>query len=90
MALIDDYHLDIDVLVIDSALPGASPLIASLRNSCASMHVIAVTADPEILRSGFAQVDAVRRPPQYLDDDTKEEWVQLIKALIGSPAVGAV
>ncbi len=88
MALIDDYRIAVDVLIIDPALPGASRLVELLRHSHGSMLVIAVTADSESLRPGLPPVDAVRRRPHLFDDEGQGDWVRLVQNLLRSHTTG--
>jgi hypothetical protein len=90
MTLIDDYHLAVDVLIIDPSLPGASRLITYLRHSRKPVHVIAATADPEGLRHGFPEVDAVRRHPHDFDDESRGDWVRLIQSMLGRRTTGSI
>jgi CheY-like chemotaxis protein len=88
MALVEDYHLAVDVLIIDPSLPGASRLITLLRQSHRPVQVIAATADPEGLRLGFPQVDVIRRRPHDLDDDSRGDWVRLIQSMLSRRSAG--
>jgi ActR/RegA family two-component response regulator len=89
MALIDEYHLAVDVLIVDPALPGAPRLVASLRRRRKCIKVIATTAGIEELRSGFPQVDAVHRRPHEFDDETKGDWVRLVQSILGERAASS-
>ena len=88
MALIDEYHLAVDVLILDPALPGASRLVAFLRRYRQSIKVIAA-ADPEALRSGFPQVDAVRRRSIEFNDETRQDWVRFVQSILEGRATGS-
>ncbi len=78
MALIDEYQLSVDVLVLNPELPGADRLVTFLRHS-RDVKVIATNSN---VASGFPEVDAVLPRPRDFDDERKAEWLRLIQTLL--------
>jgi len=75
IALIDQFTLEIDLLIVNPTLEGSTALIEHLRRL--NVKVIALIADGESPLP--TQVDASRQRPSKLDENTSLEWLDLIE-----------
>jgi hypothetical protein len=79
--LIDQFKLEIDVLIVNHALPGVDPFIEHLRRSQHS-KVIALTDDPDdLIPPG---VCATKNKPLRVDEHTGIEWLGFVEAVLSN------
>lgn len=79
-SLLSQLHVEIDVLIVNTALDGIAPLIEHLRVSQKEVKVIAVSADPE--PTPFPGANATMAKPATLDELTKLDWVAFVRHVI--------
>jgi DNA-binding NtrC family response regulator len=78
-ALLDQIRIPIDLLIVDSSLPGVSKLITLLRRSQARLKVIAVGAEGGIELPG---VNAWRQKPETGEESAKQEWLEAVRNIV--------
>lgn len=83
ISLLDELSLDIDVLIVNAWLPGIVSWVDFLRQSRRDLKVIAVVEDSEAPH--LAGVDASKPRPSRLDEETRSEWLHLIRNLLDCP-----
>ena len=83
ISLVDQFKLEIDLLIVNPSLSEAVSWIDSLRQSRKSMKVIGVVEDSEAPHP--TGVDASKPRPSRFDQRTRSEWLHLIRTLLDCP-----
>ena len=78
MSLIEQFKLEVDLLIVNPTLQGSTPFIEQLRRS--NVKVIAVIADEGLPLP--MQVDASRKRPSKIDEKARLEWLDLVASVI--------
>jgi DNA-binding response OmpR family regulator len=82
--LIDELHLEVDLLIIEAALSGAAGFVEKLCHDRPTVKVIAVS-DPEDNTDSFLPgANAFRKKPALTGPADPKEWLSLIEELIVS------
>jgi hypothetical protein len=68
--------VEIDLLIVNPSLPGASKVIAFLRRTQARLKVMALGPQD---RTALPDVNAWRSKPGRSDDSARREWVRAIE-----------
>src|SRR5690348_2605615 len=87
-ALIAELRLEVDLLVLDPALPDAAELIESLRRSNERLRVVALIGDQAQLPPLAARVDLCCRKPER-SDVKRREWIEHVEELLPVSLFGA-
>ena len=87
-ALIAELRLEVDLLVLDPALPDAAELIESLRRSNERLRVVALIGDQAQLSPLAARVDLCCRKPER-SDAKRREWIEHVEELLPVSLFGA-
>ena len=84
MQLLHELHAEIDLLIVNPALPGARDLIRTLRRNTHPIRVMALVDGPEpaVPPPG---TEAARAKPTEVDEISRLEWVDSIDRLMGTP-----
>ena len=85
-ALLDQLNLEIDLLIMDRSLEGASAFADTLRRSQGHLKVIAVIDEGEEPISAFTEVDASECRPTNPDEVSRKRWLQTIKRVFDEPS----
>ena len=83
--LVEEYSLDVDILVIDPLQADALPFLLRLKERQRGLNSIAALR-PEIGEHyDLTAFTAVKRKPYGLDTEAVQEWVDLIHSLLERP-----
>ncbi len=82
MSVLSELKRQVDLLIVNPALPGITQFIERLRQSRKQLKVIAVSADEEPALPGS---DAVRRKPAVVDEAARREWLEFVQGTIQDP-----
>jgi DNA-binding response OmpR family regulator len=83
VALLDDLHLTIGMLILDCSLPGTEDLIHVLRQSTRLLKVVCLSGQGNHKCS--AGIDAFCPKPVRWDDRSQAEWVRAVREAMASP-----
>ncbi|HEY1241747.1 MAG TPA: protein kinase [Bryobacteraceae bacterium] len=87
-ALVGELRIEVDLLVLDPALPDAAELIESLRRSNERLKVVALIGDQPQLPVLGARVDLCCRKPER-SDIRRREWIAHVEELLPVSLFGA-
>jgi len=88
VALVGEVRVEVDLLVIDPALPDAAELIESLRRSNERLRVVALIGDQPQLPALAARVDLCCRKPER-SEAKRREWIEHVEELLPVSLFGA-
>lgn len=69
----------LDLLIVNTSLPGVSKLIAHFRQKQPHLKVMAVGPEAKTLRG----VNAWQPTPGFGDDSARDEWIRVVKHISG-------
>jgi DNA-binding NtrC family response regulator len=78
IAMIDQFKLEVDLLIVNANLQGSTAFIEQLRRS--NVKVIALIADEDSPLP--MQVDASRKRPSNIDEKTRLDWIDFIESVV--------
>ena len=78
ISLVDQFKLEIDVLIVNLTLQKSAPFVEYLRRL--NVKVIALTEDEEAPLP--THVDASRQRPSTVEESTGLEWLDLVKSVL--------
>lgn len=79
--LITQLNVEVDVLVVNLALPGSPDYISALQRSQSKLKVIGVLSDPAQAAT-IPRVNAVHVKRPVLNGITKVEWLQCVHGVL--------
>ena len=78
--LLRQLDTSVDVLVINTALPGGLDFMADLHRSQPGIRVIGIVNEP-LGATRHPEIDAVHSRPSILNEAAKVEWLQCVELL---------
>ncbi len=87
-ALLNEIRLEVDLLIVNPALPEAAELVESLRRSNPQLRVIALIGDQAQFPALAARVDLCCRKPDHTDVK-RREWIAHVEELLPVNLFGA-
>ena len=87
-ALLDELRLQVDLLILNPALPDTAKLIESLRRSNDELRVVALIGDQPRLPEIAARVDLCCRKPDR-SEVKRLEWIGHVEELLPASLFGA-
>jgi DNA-binding NtrC family response regulator len=78
-SVVSQFHLEIDLLILDASIPGIRSFAKRLRLSQGHLKTIVVVDEGDGPGSGLPKADAVMRKPGFLDDASEIEWLETIE-----------
>jgi CheY-like chemotaxis protein len=83
--LLRRLSLGIDLLVVDSSIPGANELVTALERSQKDVRVIAVIGDEGKSNPGLPSADASQYRRPCSEDSLEAVWLETVRVVIASP-----
>jgi len=81
-ALLSQFQIQVDLLVVGSASAGTVAFAGALRRSQRQLKVLAAVGDMEEPDSIFSEADAVKNKPSSAGSAAKMEWLRTIESLL--------
>jgi DNA-binding NtrC family response regulator len=82
-ALMAEFNLEIDLLIVNPALKGAAAFIQGTANSQGRLKVIVIESGPgESTAAAFPKPDATLAKPPVWDPASQAEWLNAVEQLI--------
>ncbi len=88
-ALLQELHLEVNLLIFDPALPEAAGFVEKLRDANQRLRVVALIGDHPRLPAIATRVDLCCRKPQTSDDGKRREWIEHVEELLPASLLGA-
>lgn len=87
-ALLDELRIEVDLLILNAALPDAAELIESLRRLNEELKVVALIGDQPRLPGIAARVDLCCRKPDRTEAK-RLAWIEHVEELLPASLLGA-
>jgi len=82
-ALMEQFHLEIDLLILDPSLEGAVAFARKVLGAQGHLKAIAIVAGRGESSAAFPEVDASLAKPEAWDEASRAAWLDTIQQLFG-------
>jgi DNA-binding response OmpR family regulator len=82
-ALLSELKAEIDVLILNTSLPGAADFVKAFRRSRPNTNILAAFSNKSESESQTQIADIVARKPLQLDGAAGTVWVGMVKQALG-------